>query len=95
MDPELAEEMFAVHDNPGETAAAGEEMRAIAGCVSALPEELARLVRLRYVEGRTTRGVAEAAGMPEATVRSRLAEAHARLLDCMRGKGFLAVDAVE
>lgn len=95
MDPELAEEMFATYDNPGQTAAAGEEVQAIAGCVSALPQELARLVRLRYVDGRTTRGVAEAAGMPEATVRSRLAEAHALLLACMRGKGFLPAGAGE
>ena len=95
MDPELAEEMFATYDNPGETAAAGEEMQPVAGCVAALPEELARLVRLRYVEGRATRGVGEVAGMPEATVRSRLAEAHARRIECMRGKGFLAIDAME
>ncbi|MCY2926569.1 MAG: sigma-70 family RNA polymerase sigma factor [Planctomycetota bacterium] len=95
MDPELAEEMFATYDNPGQAAAAGEEVQAIAGCVGALPQELGRLVRLRYVEGRTTRGVGEAAGVPEATVRSRLAEAHALLLACMRGKGFLAADVVE
>jgi RNA polymerase sigma-70 factor (ECF subfamily) len=88
LDPGLAEEMFAVHDNPGETAAAGEEIRAIGDCISLLPGDLARLVRLRYVEGRTTRGVAQAAGMPEATVRSRLAEAHGKLAECMSGKGF-------
>jgi RNA polymerase sigma-70 factor (ECF subfamily) len=88
-DPELAEEMFAAPDNPGESPEAREEFQAVRACVDALPAELARIVRLRYVEGRTTRGVSAAAGLPEATVRLRLKEACALLAECLRGKGFL------
>lgn len=89
-DPELAEDVLGVCDNPGETAAQREEIDAVRGCVASLPAELGRIVRLRYVEGRTTRGVAEAAGMPEATVRSRLNEAHALLGRCLRDKGVIS-----
>lgn len=89
-DPELAEEMLAAPDNPGREAERREETDAVAGCVAALPDELERIVRLRYVEGRTTRGIATAAGMPESTVRLRLAEAHERLARCLRGKGVTA-----
>ena len=88
-DPELAEEMFPAEDDPRESPEALEEFQAVRFCVDALPPELARLVRLRYVEGRTTRGVAEAAGVPESTVRVRLAEARELLARCMREKGFL------
>jgi RNA polymerase sigma-70 factor (ECF subfamily) len=92
-DPDLAADVLADPadgPNPGPAQAARrEEMDAVADCIARLPEELARLVRLRYVEGRTTRGVAEAAGTPEATVRVRLAEAHNRLRQCLKSKGVM------
>ncbi len=58
-------------------------------CISCLPRELAEIVRLRYVEGRTTRSVGERMGMPEATVRLRLEQAQSLLAQCLKGKGFL------
>ena len=85
-DPDLAEEVLAA---PPEGGADREEVAALRACIAALPAELQRVVRLRYVEGRTTRGVAEAAGMPESTVRLRLQEAKALLQRCLRGKGIL------
>jgi len=88
-DPELAEDLFAAEDNPGAAAAEREEIDAVRQCVAALPDELGRLVRLRYVQGLTTRGVAEAADMPESTVRLRLGEARRRLRECLAGKGVL------
>jgi DNA-directed RNA polymerase specialized sigma24 family protein len=54
-----------------------------------LSPDVANLVRLRYVEARTTRGVGQAAGLPESTVRLRLAEARNLLERCLRGKGVL------
>lgn len=87
-DPELAEEMFPADEDPASSPEAMEEIEAIGLCVDALPSALARLVRLRYVDGRTTRGVAEAAGMPESTVRARLAEARDLLARCLREKGI-------
>jgi len=88
-DPELAEEMFAAPANPHDTPEAREEIEAVRSCVDALPPELARVIRLRYVAARTTRGVAEATGLPEATVRLRLTEAVGMLERAMREKGFI------
>ena len=88
-DPELAEDILVAPDNPGRTAAEREELDALRGCIEQLPPELRALVSLRYVEGRTTRGVAAGAGIPESTVRLRLAEAYQRLEQCLRAKGVL------
>ena len=88
-DPELAEETFAAPDNPGQAAEGREEARAVRECVDALPGELARIVGLRYVNGRTTRGIAAATGIPEATVRLRLGEAKEMLAECLQEKGLL------
>ena len=89
-DPELAEEVFATHDNPGQTPEAREEVDAVRLCIKALPADLARIIRLRYVRGRTTRGIAAATEMAEATVRSRLKEAVTLLESCLRDKGVLS-----
>ncbi len=88
-DPELAEAMFASPENPGQDLLAREEIEAVRACVDALPPELADIVRLRYVDGRTMRGIAAAANMPEATVRLRLKEAVAIVERCLRSKGIL------
>ena len=81
--------MLAAPDNPGRSAAAREEADAVRDCIDALPDELARVVRLRYVAGRTTRGIAGATGIAEATVRLRLTEALRRLRRCLAAKGVL------
>jgi len=88
-DPELAEEMFAAADNPAESPEAREEMDKLAECIGDLPPDLARVVRLRYVEARTTRGIAAATGIPEATVRLRLKEALGRLERGLKQRGVL------
>jgi len=88
-DPELAEEMFAGGDNPGAGAAAREEFEAVRACVAALPAELGQIVRLRYVEARTTRGIAAVTLVPEATVRLRLKQAMELLARCLKDRGFV------
>jgi RNA polymerase sigma factor (sigma-70 family) len=88
-DPELADEMFAAPECPAAAPEAREEVEAVRQCVASLPPELAGIVRLRYIEGRTTRGIADFIGIPEATVRLRLKEAHGLLEACLKGKGFL------
>ncbi|HUS47112.1 MAG TPA: RNA polymerase sigma factor [Phycisphaerae bacterium] len=88
-DPELAEQTLAAEDNPHLTAQASEENDAVTDCVADLTEELARIVHMRYAEARTTRGIARATGMPEATVRLRLSEAIAALERCLKSKGIL------
>ena len=88
-DPELAEQTLAASVDESESPEAREEVAAVRDCVSALPAELGGIVRLRYVEGRTTRGIAAFTGIPEATVRLRLKEAQGMLEQCLKGKGFL------
>ena len=88
-DPILAEEMFVAGDRERQSPEAREENAAVRDCVELLPAELGRIVRLRYIDGRTTRGIAKVTGIPEATVRSRLAESQARLARCLGAKGVL------
>ena len=88
-DPELADEMFPSPQRPDRAPEAREEFAAVGDCVESLDAELGRIVRLRYVRGLTTRGIAREAGMPEATVRSRLDDALKRLEGCLKRKGFL------
>ena len=87
LDPEMAEALLAAPEDPAVAPEAREEMAALAGCVESLPPDLARMVRLRYVEGLTTRGIGEATRMAEATVRLRLAEAKELLERCLKAKG--------
>lgn len=88
-DPDLADEMFASGLDPAADAAAREEIDAVRECVADLPEDLSRIVHLRYVEGRTTRGIAAAVNVPEATVRSRLDQARASIRRCLQSRGVL------
>ncbi len=88
-DPELAEEMFSEMDNPGLDPVAAEEITAVRRCVDSLPGDLARIVRLRYVDARTTRGIAAEINLPESTVRLRLTEASDMLRKCLKDKGFI------
>ncbi|MBM4019028.1 MAG: RNA polymerase sigma factor [Planctomycetes bacterium] len=87
LDPEMAEAVLAAAEDAAARPETREELRALRGCIEALPPDLARLVRLRYVEGMTTRGIADAARLPEATVRLRLDEARTLLEECLKSKG--------
>jgi len=88
-DPELAEQVLELADNPSGSTETREQLDALAGCLAKLPRDLAEVLRLRYVEARTTRGVAAATGLAEATVRLRLAKALGLIERCMRTKGML------
>lgn len=88
-DPELAEAVLPGPEDPGAVVEARETLVAVRGCVEELPPDLARMVRLRYVEGRTTRGIAAVEGMAEATVRARLEEARDLVARCLKAKGIL------
>lgn len=85
-DPALAEAVLSVEDWSPQRR---EELHAVGAFVEALPEELRRLVRLRYVEGRTTRGIAAVCGMPESTIRMRLKESLAIMESWMRSEGLV------
>ncbi len=89
-DPELAEEMLADPADDGDPAERAEIVAAVQACVAQLPPELATLIRLRYVDGRTTRGVAEVCGLPESTVRLHLQRAQGLLAGCLRAKGVVS-----
>ncbi len=88
-DPELAEEMLVGQDDPGGSAELREESDAVRQCVSALPDELRLVIRLRYVNGLTTRGIAAETSLAEATVRLRIENARHRIQRCLRGKGVV------
>lgn len=88
-DPVLADAILAASGNPGDPPELREEIDALAGCVDALEPEFADVIRLRYVEARTTRGIAELIGLSESSVRLRLTNA-ARLLElCLKKKGVM------
>jgi len=76
-------------ESPEAVAAATEELAVVDDCVAALPVELRRIVRLRYAGGQTTRAIAAAVGLSEASIRNRLAEAKAMLQRCLEDKGVL------
>ena len=88
-DPALAESLLVAPLNPADTPQVREEMQGVRDCIAELPDELERVVRLRYVEGRTTRGIAAATDIPEATVRLRLEQGRKRIADCLRAKGIV------
>ncbi len=88
-DPELAEEMLAGPDDPHGSAEVREEIDAVRQCVQSLPDDLRRVVSLRYVDGLTTRGIAAEVRLAEATVRLRIEDARRRIEQCLRGKGVV------
>lgn len=87
LDPQLAEETLADPSAPPPGPEHAEELAALRDCIDRLGGKLGRYVRLRYVEGLTTRALADRVGVPEATVRLRLAEAKQRLAACLKTKG--------
>jgi len=89
-DPELAEETLSGGDDPSGATEAVETIEALDDCIGRLPGELQQMIRLRYVEGRTTRGISSAVGMPEATVRLHLDKARDILRRCLESKGIEA-----
>jgi len=86
-DPELAAEVLAEPDNPAADPQHREQLALLRGCVAGLPADLAAVIRLRYVEARTTRGIGAALHLPEATVRLRLDQARQALARCLAARG--------
>lgn len=86
-DPELAEDVLAAPDDTRGSAELREEIDAVRQCIAALPDDLRRVISLRYVEGLTTRGIAAEVDLAEATVRLRIDDARRRIEQCLRGKG--------
>jgi RNA polymerase sigma-70 factor, ECF subfamily len=87
LDPQMAEALLEAHATPAAEPETREELSALGGCVETLPPDLGRLIQLRYVDGMTTRAIADAAKLAEATVRLRLDEARAMLEKCLKSKG--------
>jgi len=87
-DPELANETLASADETAGHAESAEAIEALDECIERLPADLRRLIRLRYVDGRTTRGIASVTDSPEATVRLHLDKARDLLRRCLKSKGI-------
>lgn len=88
-DVELAADVFDDAHNPGLQAGLNEQIASLSGCLDALSPDLARIVRLRFVEARTTRGIAEVEGVSQRSVSLWLDEAYTLLAKCLRSKGVL------
>jgi len=91
-DEKLAGDVFAEPGDFAEDLAEAETLAGLNDCVDRLAqrdEAAATLIRLRYVEAMTTRGLAIRLNLPESTVRLKLAHAHGQLENCMKTKGFL------
>ena len=65
--------------DPEEIVSERERIRGLASALDALPDDVARLLRLRIVEARSVREIAHQEGVPIGTVMSRLARARERL----------------
>lgn len=88
-DPQLAEDVFAsAIIGTNESDDTRNETSTIDGCVQALPDELRRIIHLRYIQGHTVCGIAQAADIAESAVNLKLAEAHEMLKQCLKEKGF-------
>ena len=83
----LAETLSDIGDSPPILAEEAETVAAVDDCVGRLPAELRRIVEQRYVADLTTRAIAAAEGISEATVRNRLAEARGLLAGCLVPRG--------
>lgn len=83
-DPRMAEEVFEAGntDDP----VLREELNRLNDCMSKLPPDHKMMVRLRFYNSLTTRGISEGAKVPESTVRLRIKEAISLLTDCMENK---------
>jgi RNA polymerase sigma factor (sigma-70 family) len=66
-----------------------ERLRAIEGCLAALPVEFRTVAILADVQGYAYEEVAAVIGSPIGTVKSRLARARARLRECLSQRGEL------
>ncbi len=89
-DPEIAEDVLAIKGDSDASPELREQVEILRGCISALPKDLSAVVRLRYVEGRTTRGISAFTGLPESTVRVRLRQASENLESCLKKKGAIS-----
>jgi len=76
---------------PDAQVVAGQEAAALHRAIAALPEGQREVLVLRYIEGLGEREVAEAAGIPPGTVKSRLHHAMRNLRAFFAGRGEEAV----
>lgn len=88
-DIEMADFALDSASTPHELTEQREQFAALDDCVGTLEITLERIVRLRFIDGLTTRGISRRMNMAESTVRKRLVEALSSLSICMKGKGFL------
>ena len=76
--------------SPEALAQEAEVLEALNACVEALPEVEAQIVRRRFFLNQTLREVAQAAGMPEATLRAtRLPDIVEKLRRCLSKKKIM------
>ena len=80
LEPLAGEELASSGAGPLDAAAASDERERLLAVLARLPEDQRSILVLREVEGLAYREIAEALGIPEGTVMSRLARARERLV---------------
>lgn len=83
----LSEEMLAALEPvwpAGEAAQGSAALEALQACLNRLTPNNKEIIRLRYFEGRTGAGVADAMGRRLETIYQALARIHKTLADCVR-----------
>jgi len=84
--PEELPERADVRPNPGQNLELATDAMRVRAAVAKLPDGLRETVVLRYFEDMTTAEIAEALGVPDGTVRSRLHYAKDLLYAFLNGK---------
>ena len=75
--------------SPNDLAEEAELLAALNGCVSQLSSQDQDIVRLRFFEGQTLRGISETLGLPESTLRDvRIPAAFKAIRKCLKKKGI-------
>src|ERR1043166_9509485 len=75
--------------SPEKISEEAELLAALNGCVEKLSAQDQEIVRLRFFEGQTLRGVSEKLGLPESTLRDvRIPAAFKALRKCLKSKGI-------
>lgn len=87
--PGAAAEATATHRTPRDAAAGQELNAALEACLAGLPEVYRFAFCLKTFDGMRYEEIAQAAGCPAGTVKSRINEARKRLQVCLQGKGVL------
>ncbi len=71
-----------------------EKLQELEQCIEALPMKYQDVIRVRYLDGTTSRAVAEKLNLSREGCKKRLQRARGRIADCLKRKGLLPTEGV-